>query len=138
MTQAENKKFSNHKEVQGVGYTKYDNYDAIEVPYTDAIPADYSGLMGVPISFLSKYNPEQFEILGITKTWDDGSGLKTKLYPTQTQVSINGDESLVGKLNDGAVIKVKTAPNSTYYKVKNSMYIQVYARILLRHRSSEQ
>ncbi len=137
MTMGDNKKYSTHKEIRGIGYVKYDNYDAIEIPYTDAIPADYAGLMGVPISFLSKYNPEQFEIVGITKTWDDASGLKTKIYPTQTQVSTNGDESLVGKLNDGAAIKVKTAPNSTYYKVKNSMYIQVYARILLKHRSSE-
>ena len=135
MTQAENKKFSRHKEVKGVGYSNYDNYDAIEVPYTDAIPKDYPGVMGVPISFLSKYNPEQFEIVGITKTWDDDSGLKTKVYPTQIQVSTNGDESEVGKLNDGAVIKIKVAPNSTYYKVKNSMYVQVYARILLKHRS---
>lgn len=43
---------------------KYDNYDAIEVPFTDAIPSDYEGLMGVPITFLDKYSPEQFEIVG--------------------------------------------------------------------------
>ncbi len=64
MTEAENLKFSKHKEVRGVGYRKYDNYDAIEVPFTDAIPSDYPGVMGVPISFLDKYSPEQFEILG--------------------------------------------------------------------------
>ena len=45
-------------------YDHYDNYDAIEVPYTDATPSDYEGVMGVPISFLDKYCPEQFEILG--------------------------------------------------------------------------
>ena len=43
----------------------YDNYDAIEVPYTDAIPSDYNGVMGVPITFLDKYCPEQFEIIDI-------------------------------------------------------------------------
>jgi hypothetical protein len=64
MTEADNIKFSKHKEVKGTGYSKYDNYDAIEVPYTDAIPSDYEGVMGVPISFLSKHSPEQFEILG--------------------------------------------------------------------------
>lgn len=64
MTLADNIKFSKHKEIKGVGYLKYDNYDAIEVPYTDAIPSDYDGIMGVPISFLDKYCPEQFEILG--------------------------------------------------------------------------
>lgn len=46
-------------------YPKYDNYDAIEVPFSDAIPSDYEGVMGVPISFLDKYNPEQFEIVDI-------------------------------------------------------------------------
>lgn len=45
-------------------YPKYDNYDAIEVSKTADIPCDYSGIMGVPITFLDKYNPEQFEILG--------------------------------------------------------------------------
>ena len=63
MTMADNIKFSKHKEVKGKAYQKYDNYYAIEVPYTDAIPADYEGVMGVPISFLDKYCPEQFEII---------------------------------------------------------------------------
>jgi hypothetical protein len=65
MTTADNIKFSKHKNVKGIGYQKYDNYDAIEVPFTDAIPSDHKGVMGVPISFLSKYNPDQFEILGM-------------------------------------------------------------------------
>ena len=63
MTMADNIKFSKHKEIKGKGYQKYDNYDAIEVPFTDAIPSDYDGAMGVPISFLDKYNPDQFEII---------------------------------------------------------------------------
>ncbi len=63
MTMADNIKYSKHKEVRNIGYKTYDNYDAIEVPYTDAIPSDYEGVMGVPISFLDKYCPDQFEIL---------------------------------------------------------------------------
>ena len=51
------------KKVRSAGYPNYDNYDAIEVPFTSGIPSDYEGVMGVPISFLGKYNPEQFEIL---------------------------------------------------------------------------
>ena len=66
MTMADNIKFSKHKEIKGKEYAHYDNYDAIEVPFTDAIPNDYEGIMGVPISFLDKYCPEQFEILGIS------------------------------------------------------------------------
>jgi len=65
MSADDNFRFSKHTVVKGIGYKKYDNYDAIEVPFTDAIPSDYVDVMGVPISFLSKYNPEQFEILGM-------------------------------------------------------------------------
>lgn len=65
MTMADNIKHSKHKEVKGHEYQKYDNYDAIEIPYTDVIPSDYEGIMGVPISFLDKYCPEQFTILGM-------------------------------------------------------------------------
>lgn len=62
----ENIKYSKHPLIRIRGYLRYDNYDAIDVPYTDAIPSDYNGIMGVPISFLDKYCPEQFEILGMT------------------------------------------------------------------------
>lgn len=64
MTEADNIKFSKHKEVRGIGYERYVNFDAIEVPFTDAIPSDYNKMMGVPITFLDKYNPDQFEIFG--------------------------------------------------------------------------
>ena len=65
MKMDENLKYSKHKEIRGKkSYDKYDNYNAIEVSFTDAIPSDYEGVMGVPISFLDKYNPDQFEILG--------------------------------------------------------------------------
>jgi hypothetical protein len=74
MTMEDNIKFSKHKEVKGVGYQKYDNYDAIEVPFTDAIPSDYDGAMGVPISFLDKYCPEQFEILGAAQGSEEVAG----------------------------------------------------------------
>ncbi len=71
MTKADNIKYSKHSEVKGKGYLHYDNYDAIEIPYTDAIPSDYDKMMGVPISFLDKYCPEQFELLGMTENNDD-------------------------------------------------------------------
>ena len=54
-----------------ITYPKYDNYDAIEIPYTDAIPSDYQGAMGVPITFLDRYNPKQFEIIRFRKGNDD-------------------------------------------------------------------
>ena len=70
MTLARNIKYSRHKEIKGVGYKKYDNYDALEVPFSNAIPSDYEGVMGVPITFLDQYCPEQFEILGHTFAGD--------------------------------------------------------------------
>lgn len=65
MTMEDNIKYSKHKEIRNKEYQKYDNYDAIDVPFTDAIPSDYKGVMGVPITFMDKYNPEQFEIIGM-------------------------------------------------------------------------
>jgi len=77
MTMEENLKYSKHKEIKGKeSYSKYDNYDAIEVPFTDAIPSDCDGVMGVPVSFLDKYNPDQFELLGSNRGIDqDPSGI---------------------------------------------------------------
>ncbi len=130
MSMADNIKFSRHKEVKGHEYQRYDNYDAIEIPFTDAIPADYDGVMGVPISFLDKYCPEQFEILGITKTWFGGA---SKIYPPQIQVDKKGNESEVTKLNDGATLELKEAPlGKTHYRVNGKLYEQMYARILIR------
>ena len=63
MTMEDNLKFSKHKELKGKAYEKYENYNAIEIPFADAIPSDYEGIMGVPITFLDKYSPEQFEII---------------------------------------------------------------------------
>lgn len=64
MTMADNIKFSKHKKIREEGYPKFDNFDAIDVPYSDAIPSDYDGIMAVPISFLDKYNPSEYEIVG--------------------------------------------------------------------------
>ena len=134
MTMADNLKYSKHKEIKGQkSYLKYDNYKAIEVPFTDAIPSDYSGVMGVPISFLDKYSPEQFEIVGLTKTW---FGTATKTYPPQIQVNPNGKRSEVTKLNDGATLKLSSPPtDQPYYIVGNCCYIQLYARVLVKHRN---
>lgn len=64
MSMQDNLRYSKHKGLRGkTSYEHYDNYNAIEVPFTDAIPSDYDGIMGVPISFLDKYCPEQFEII---------------------------------------------------------------------------
>ncbi len=132
MTMAENLKFSKNLRSKAA-YDRYDNYDAIEVGTYKEIPSDYDGVMGVPITFLDKYNPDQFEILGITKTWDGGA---CKTYPTQTQVSSDGSESPVSKLNDGPAIKVSERPTGrAFYRVGKENFIQLYARVLIRRHS---
>lgn len=117
-------------------YPKYDNYDAINVDKVADIPYDYEGVMGVPITFLDKFNPEQFEIMGITKTWFGGA---SKIYPNQIQASADGTKSVVSKLNDGATLKIKTPPKSkTYYIVDDELFIQLYARILIKRKGATQ
>lgn len=114
MTKAENLKFSKHKEIKGrEDYIHYTNYDAIEVPYTDAIPNDYEGAMGVPISFLDKYCPEQFEIIGQTQ---GDSGKELGLKPFNREL-----KKLNPSLRDGQL-----------YYMENGIPQKPYARILIR------
>jgi len=92
MTMAKNLRYN--KKIKGKKfYDRYDNYDAIEVPFTDAIPSDYDAVMGVPISFLDKYSPEQFEILGATES--EGRGFSNGLWKDDSGVSqalVNGEK----------------------------------------------
>lgn len=131
MTKANNLRFSKHKELRGQrDYPHYDNFNAIDVPFVDAIPSDYDGIMGVPISFLGKYCPEQFKIIGITQSWD---GQACRIYPEQIQVAKNGKRSRVTKLNDGAAIKVAEPPeNEVYYIVGEELFTKAYVRILIQ------
>ncbi|MCM8871809.1 MAG: adenine-specific methyltransferase EcoRI family protein [Paludibacteraceae bacterium] len=108
MTMEDNIKFSKHNDIKGKEYQHYDNYDAIEVPYTDAIPSDYEGVMGVPISFLDKYCPEQFEILGVTQRNDDP--YKIKKYTTEEYKNAND-------LNARGVIIVNGVPKTMYARI---------------------
>ena len=114
MTMAENFKHSKHKDIRGrIGYVRYENYDAIEIPYTDAIPSDYDGLMGVPKSFLDKYCPEQFEIVG-NPHGDSGIELGLKPFPRELK-----------KLNKGL-------RDGDLYYMENGIPVIPYSRILIR------
>jgi hypothetical protein len=125
-----------YKKYNPEAYPKYDNYDAINVDKTSEIPVDYDGLMGVPITFLDKYNPDQFEIIGITKKV--GFHLRTKIYPNQIQVDADGKRSMVSKLNDGATIKLSSPPpNKTHYIVDDEYFVQLYARILIKRKAKK-
>jgi hypothetical protein len=134
MTMADNLKFSKHSEINGkAAYDRYDNFDAIEVPFIDAIPSDYDGMMGVPVTFLDKYNPYQFDIIG----YEYSDELRTKVYPVQTQVDKKGARSKVTKLNDVCAIRVDRPPsNKTYYIVNGEYFVAPYKRLLIRHRAT--
>ena len=108
MTMADNLKFSKHKQIKGKkSYDKYENYDAIDVPFTDAIPSDYKGVMGVPITFLDKYCPEQFEIIwqasGNTKA-SAPKKILTRLNYRQHQDDRGGCTIVNGKRTYGRIL----------------------------------
>ena len=89
-------------------YPKYDNYDAIEVSKVAEIPVDYDGVMGVPITFLDKHNPDQFDILGTTDRGD--SGLRNKKYTKKDAVN-------PGVLNSCGTIKIGEEFRPTYKRL---------------------
>lgn len=98
-TMAHNLKFNKslkkklEKDFQSIGYPHYDNYDAIEVPFTECIPSDYFGLMGVPITFMDKYNPQQFEIVGSFNNSNQRDKAKERyVLSADTPTLINGVE----------------------------------------------
>jgi len=126
MTMADNLKFSKHKGIKGqAAYKRYVNYDAIEVPFTDAIPSDYDSLMGVPISFLDKYNPEQFEILGTSDNGIVDDQFKTTRGLTQQFVDDYYRAGGTGAYKEG---------NPTAGLYEDGVAKMVYKRIFIRHR----
>ena len=112
-TMEHNKLHSRHAFIKEHGYPEYDNYAAIEVGFTDAIPSDYTGVMGVPISFIDKYNPAQFTILGMTDR-KNTSGLRTHKYT-------RNDDPRYNDLN----------ARSTYW-LEGKLKV-AYTRILIQH-----
>ena len=137
MTMADNLKFSKHKEIRGkTAYDHYDNYNAIEVPFTDAIPKDYDGAMGVPISFLDKYSPEQFEILGITSGRNEFEAIPTKRYINPKQINKDGSITNGSKANTRATILLTNKPNDVYYTANDTVgYLTIlYARIIIKRK----
>jgi hypothetical protein len=137
MTMADNIKF-NKKLKNKNAYSKYDNYDAIEVPFTDAIPSDHDGVMGVPISFLDKYNPDQFEILGATQRGCHEDVPDTKKYDEYWEVKQNGQKtgSSGGKTNENANL-LGNDGKKNYFINKDGRIIQsAYQRIFIRHKKN--
>lgn len=100
-------------------YPKYDNYDAVNVDSTSDIPCDYAGVMGVPITFLDKYNPDQFEIIGIAKRGAGDPALKSHVYTKEEYPNYSD-------LNATPTLWIEG-------KLKNT-----YPRVLIRNKHPEQ
>lgn len=125
MTMADNLKYSKHKEIKGRdAYDRYDNYDAIEVPFTDAIPSNYDGVMGVPISFLDKYSPEQFVILGMCEN-EDLYKMKTKKYS-----GAECKQAYLDKFGKKGTYDL----NASGVIIRHGLMEKVYQRVFIKHR----
>lgn len=92
MSEADNRKFSKKGDLKNSGYPRYDNYDAIEVAQVQTIPSNHKGVMGVPITFLSKYNPDQFEILGASDNGAVPDALKLPHFKSHNEPFVNGSK----------------------------------------------
>ena len=124
MTMEDNLRF-NKKLKDKYAYEKYQNYGAIEVPLTESIPSDYKGAMGVPISFLDKYCPEQFEILGMCENLDLYN-LKTKKYSSK-----ECKDAYYKKFNKKGTYDL----NASGVLLKNGILEKTYQRVLIRHKN---
>jgi hypothetical protein len=114
-------------------YPHYDNYDAIEVPFAECIPSDYDGIMAVPITFLDRYNPEQFEIVGYTAK---NMGVECLKFYQDLEQSMNGGPFVrnMKSARFSPMISVKDKPDKTCYRASNAegYLLKSYGRILIR------
>ena len=119
MTKADVIKFSTNK-----AFEKYENYNAIEVSLVKNIPSDYHGIMGVPISFLDKYSPEQFEIVGMCENED--------LYKQKTKVYISAEckQAYLDKFGKKGIYDL----NASCVVIRDGLREKVYQRVLIKHK----
>ena len=115
-------------------YPHYDNYDAINVDKTDEIPKDWDGVMGVPISFLDKYNPDQFEMVGVAYLWDDSFKSHT-FYDDYVEMRPNGTKTgMSGKKANGLAV-LKGLPPKGNYLVKNDDIVHTrFKRVFIKRK----
>ena len=117
-------------------YPTYDNYNAIEVSKVSEIPEDYYGVVGVPITFMDRYNPEQFEILGINAGRNEFECRPTKKYINPIQHNKDGTTTNGSKANTRSTLLVNGQFDGIYYTADNAdkPFTITYARIFIRKR----
>jgi len=111
--------YKNYNEVE---YPKYENFEAINVDVTKKIPFDYKGIMGVPITFIDKFNPDQFEIIGLGIS---NSGIEVGVKPYKAEHKKYRKE-----------IQKRGAVDGDLYMIVNGIVDVPYARILIRSKRS--
>lgn len=118
-------------------YPMYDNYRAIEVGRVKEIPMDYEGVMGVPITYLGKHSPDQFNIIGMTngrKDFEDPRSWPSKRYVNPTQHNKDGSTTNGSKVNTRANILLDEAPDDAIYYTADNVdgpLKSLYGRILI-------
>ena len=134
MTMKDNLRFSKHKDLIKTGYREYDNYQAIDVPYSDAIPSDYEGIMGVPITFFDKYCPEQFTILGATQRGCHDAVQDTRKYDDYWEVKPDGTPtgSSGNKTNENANLLGNDGKKNYFINKEGRIIQSAYQRIFIR------
>ncbi len=117
-------------------YPTFDNYAAINVDATANIPEDYFGIMGVPITFLDKYNPDQFEILGCTEA---GNDFCHKFYTDMWQHDKDKSFRNMKSARYAPMIKYDAKPTKTYYTANETcgFLLKSYFRIFIRRRQPD-
>lgn len=145
MTKSDNLKYNKKlikkckEDFGNLDYPHYDNYDAIEVPFVNAIPSDYEGVMGVPMSFIGTYNPDQFEIVGTVSASQNEGTLNTgKKY--NKYIGYRQDGTLNGRTGSTfgkCPVIVKDDRKHPYYE-KDGIRVQAtYPRIFIVHKKEE-
>ncbi len=134
MSMKDNLRFGRHKDLIKNGYRKYDNYDALDVPYSDAIPSDYDGIMGVPITFLDKYCPDQFDILGATQRGCHDEVPDTRKYDDYWEMKPDGTPtgSSGNKTNENANLLGNDGKKNYFINKEGRVIQSAYQRIFIR------
>ena len=124
-----------YKKYTPLDYPKYDNYDVIEVSKTKDIPRDYEGVMGVPVTFLDKYNPDEFEILGCTQRGCHDRVPDTRKYNDYWEMRQDGTRtgSSGNKTNENANL-IGNDGRKNYFTNGERVIQSKYARIFIRNK----
>ncbi len=125
--------FQMNKSILAKNYPVYDNYPAIDVGRVSDIPCDYYGIMGVPLSYLEKHDPEKFTIIGLTQ----GNDGEAKVYIDPIQHRPDGTLSYGTKVNTSAVIRVDSLPDGIYYTANNAdgYLVCKFIRVLIKRKA---